>query len=33
MNKYKINLFYGTEDINSLLVDIIVREIKRNYEL
>ena len=33
MNKYKINVFYGIEDINKLLIDIIIKEIKNNYEL
>jgi hypothetical protein len=33
MNKYKINITYGEEDINKLLIDIIVKEIRKNYEI
>lgn len=33
MNKYKINIIYGEEDINELLIDIIVKEIRKHYEL
>lgn len=33
MNKYKINIIYGKEDLNNLLIDIILREVKKNYGL
>ena len=33
MNKYKINVTYGEEDINQLLIDIIIKEIRKYYEL
>ena len=33
MNKYKINIIYGEEDINELLIEIIVKEIRKHYEL
>ena len=33
MNKYKINITYGKEDINKLLIEIILKEIKQNYGL
>lgn len=33
MNKYKINVTYGEEDINKLLIDIILKDIRKYYEL
>ena len=33
MNKYKINIIYGKEDLNNLLIYIILREAKKNYGL
>lgn len=33
MSKYKINIIYGKEDLNNLLIDIILREVKKNYGL
>lgn len=33
MNKYKINVTYGEENINQLLIDIIIKEIRKYYEL
>lgn len=29
MNKYKINITFGEEDLNKLLIDIIIKEIKK----
>lgn len=31
MNKYKINISYGEEDINKLLIEVILKEIKESY--
>ncbi len=33
MSKYKINISYGEEDLNKLLVSIIIKEITESYEL
>ena len=33
MNKYKINITYGEEDINKILVEAIIKEIKESYAL
>lgn len=33
MNKYKINITYGEEDINKILVEAIIKEIKESYGL
>lgn len=33
MNKYEINVSYGEEDLNKLLINIIVNEIRKYYEL
>lgn len=33
MNKYKINIIYGKEDLNNLLIDIILCEVKKKHGL
>lgn len=30
---YKINIQFGEEDLNQILIDIIIKELELNYEL
>jgi len=33
MSKHKINITYGAEDLNTLLIEVILKDINNNYGL